>query len=68
MANYNHINVDQMKQQQQMMAMRAQQMASDKQKLDFEGKKGSRKQLLGTILAIVSVLLLLFILSYFRII
>lgn len=63
-----HVNVDQMKQQQQMMAMRAQQMASGKQKLNFEGRQGNRKQLIGTILAIVGVLLLLFFLSYFRII
>ena len=68
MANYNHINIDQMKQQQQMMAMRAQQMASDKQTLDFEGRKGSKKQLLGTILALVGVALLLLVLSCFQLI
>lgn len=68
MANYNHINIDQMKQQQQMMAMRAQQMSADKQTLDFEGRKGTRKQLVGTILAIAGGIIVLFILSYFRII
>lgn len=68
MSHNGNINVDQVKQQQQMMAMRAQQMASNNQKLDFEGKKGSKKQLLGTILAIAGVVVLLFFLSYFRII
>ena len=65
MANYNHMNIDQMKHQQQIMSMRAQQMASDKQKLDFEGKKGSTKQLIGTILAFGGVIVLLVLLSIF---
>lgn len=64
MANYNHINIDQMKQQQMLTNMRAQQMASDKQKLDFEGRKGSKTQFLGTFLAIAGAIIVLIILSF----
>lgn len=63
-----HINVDQVKQQQQMMAMRAQQMANDTQRLDFQGKKGTNKQLIGTVAGIAGFVIVLFLLSYFKII
>lgn len=66
--NGNNFTAQQMRQQQEMLTYRGQQMAAKTQKLDLEGKKGTKKQLLGTILAIAGVVILFFLLAYFKII
>lgn len=66
------INNDEMKRRAQYMNMRAAQLASEKQNmpqsLGSDKPKGSKKQLIGTIIGICGVVLLFFLLSYFRII
>ena len=63
-----HINLDQIKQQQQFLNMRGAQIAQEKagQQTSLGGQpraKGSRKQLIGTIVGIVAVVAGLLILK-----
>ena len=66
------INNDEIKRRAQYMNMRAAQLASEQQNipqtLGTEKPTGSKKQLIGTVAGIVAVVLLLLLLSYFRII
>lgn len=65
------INNDEMKRRTQYINMRAAQLAAEKQNmpqsLGAEKPKGSKTQLIGTIAGICGVVLLLFLLSYFRV-
>lgn len=68
MAGPGFVNVDQMKQQQQLLNMRGAQMAQQKtgQKTELGGQpkaKGTKKQLIGTIAGIAAVIVVLFILK-----
>ena len=66
------INNEEIKRRSQYINMRAAQLAAEKQNmpqtLGSTRPSGSRKQLVGTILAIAGVVILLGILAYFRII
>lgn len=68
MAGPGFVNVDQMKQQQQLLNMRGAQMAQQKtgQKTELGSQpkaKGTKKQLIGTIAGIAAVIVGLFILK-----
>lgn len=66
------INNDQLKQQAQYLNMRGAQMAMENagqtQSLDHEKAKGSKKQLIGTVVGVVLVVAVLFLLAHFRVI
>lgn len=66
------INPDQLKQQSQYLNMRGAQMAmgdaGQTQSLGHEKAKGSKKQLIGTVVGVVLVVAVLFLLAHFRVI
>jgi hypothetical protein len=72
MAQISGINNEEEKRRAQYIAMRGAQMAMEEagqeQELRRERPRGSRRQLLGTLGAVVGVLLILGILAYLRII